>query len=73
MSEMNDERLREMLKRAMAPMAHTELKHDLWPRMLRRLDETPVRASWLDLALLALLAIWCAIFPGVIPGLLYNL
>ena len=57
----------------MAPMTDTDLKHDLWPRMLRRLDERPARVSWLDLALLALLAIWCAIFPGVIPGLLYNL
>jgi hypothetical protein len=73
MNEMNDERFRELLKRAMAPMPDTELKHDLWPRMLRRLDEGPARPSWLDLALLVLLAVWCAIFPGVIPGLLYNL
>ena len=73
MSEMNDERLRETLKRAMAPVPDTDLKHDLWPRMLQRLDERPARVSWLDLALLAVLAIWCAIFPGVIPGLLYNL
>jgi hypothetical protein len=73
MNEMNDERFRELLKRAMAPMPDTELKHDLWPRMLRRLDEGPAHASWLDLALLALLVVWCAIFPAVIPGLLYNL
>ena len=73
MNQMNDERFREMLKRGMAPVADTELQHDLWPRMLRRLDEGPARASKLDVALLVLLAIWCAIFPGVIPGLLYNL
>ena len=73
MKEMNDERFREMFKRAMAPMQDTELKHDLWPRMLRRLDERPAHTLWLDLALLALLAIWCAVFPGAIPGLLYNL
>jgi hypothetical protein len=73
MNQMNDDRFRESLKRAMPPMTDTELKHDLWPRMLRRLDESPARASWLDLALLALLAIWCAIFPAVIPGLLYTL
>jgi hypothetical protein len=73
MNELNDERFRETLKKAMAPMPDTELRHDLWPRMLRRLDESPARASWLDLILLALLAIWCAIFPAAIPGLLYNL
>jgi hypothetical protein len=73
MNEMNDPKFQEMFKRAMAPMADSELKHDLWPRMLRRLDERPARVSWLDLALLALLAIWCVIFPSVIPGLLYNL
>jgi hypothetical protein len=73
MNEMNDERFREMLKRAMVPMQDTELKHDLWPRLLRRLDERPGHTVWLDLALLAVLAIWCAVFPGAIPGLLYNL
>lgn len=73
MNEMNDERFREMIKRAMRSPADTDLKHDLWPRMLRRLDERPSHALWLDVALLALLAIWCAVFPGAIPGLLYNL
>jgi len=73
MNEMNDERFRQMLKRAMAPMPDAELKRDLWPRMLRRLDERPAHVPWLDLALLALLAILCMTFPGVIPGLLYNL
>ena len=73
MNDMNDEKFREMLKGSMAPLTGAELKHDLWPRMLRRLDERPTRALWLDLLLLALLAIWCAVFPGAIPGLLYNL
>jgi hypothetical protein len=73
MNEMNDPKFQEIFKRAMAPMADWELKHDLWPRMLRRLDERPARVAWLDLVLLALLVIWCAIFPAVIPELLYNL
>jgi hypothetical protein len=73
MNEMNDPKFQELIMRAIAPMANTELKHDLWPRMLRRLDERPARVVWLDLVLLALLVIWCAIFPAVIPGLLYNL
>jgi hypothetical protein len=73
MNEMNDPKFQELIMRAIAPMADTELMHDLWPRMLRRLDERPARVAGLDLVLLALLVIWCAIFPAVIPGLLYNL
>jgi hypothetical protein len=73
MNEMNDRQFREMLKTAMAPMPDSELKHDLWPRMLRRLGDEPARAAWLDVLLLVLLAIWCVIFPSAIPGLLYNL
>ena len=75
MNEMNDERIRETLKRALAPMTsqNTELRHDLWPRMLRKLDQKPARGFWLDWVLLALLVVWCLIFPGVIPGLAYQL
>ena len=73
MNEMYDAKIEEMLKSAMAPVKDAELKRDLWPHMLRRLDERPARVSWLDLALIAALAILCAIFPGVIPALLYNL
>ena len=73
MNERNDEKLRELLRSAVAPVANTELKQDLWPRMLRRLDEHTIRASWLDWALIALLPVWFFFFPEVIPALLYHL
>jgi hypothetical protein len=73
MNERNDEKFRELLRSAVAPVADTELKQDLWPRMLRKLDEQTIRASWLDWALIALLPVWFFLFPEVIPALLYHL
>lgn len=67
-----DNRMKEALRRAM-PQHETELSGDLWPRMLRRMDERTVRRPLLDWVLLALLAIWCALFPSIIPGLVYHL
>ena len=72
MNEMNDERLRRALQEALA-VPDTTLRVDLWPRMLRKLDQKPARAFWLDWVLLALLVVCCLIFPGVIPGLVYQL
>ncbi len=73
MNEPNDEKLRALLGSAVAPVADTELKQDLWPRMLRKLDEPTIRASWLDWALIAVLPVWFFLFPEVIPALLYHL
>ena len=73
MNKFHDEELRELLRSAVAPVADTELEQDLWPRMLRKMDEATIRASWLDWALLALLPVWFFFFPQVIPALLYHL
>ena len=73
MNERDDENFRELLRRAVAPVADTELKQDLWPRMLRKLDEQTTRTSWIDWALITLLLVWCLIFPEVIPAMLYYL
>lgn len=73
MNERDDEQLRELLKNALAPFADTELKQDLWPRMLSKLDESTIRVSWLDWALIALVSVWFILFPQVIPALLYHL
>ncbi len=73
MSEQNDERIRASLRKSIAPAADRELKRDLWPQMLRRLDERSLRVPWFDWALVVLLAALFAIFPGVIPVLLYHL
>jgi hypothetical protein len=73
MRKQNDERIRESLRKSIAPAAERELKRDLWPQMLRRLDQRSLRVPWFDWALVVLLVALFAIFPGVIPVLLYHL
>ena len=73
MNERDEEQLRKLLKNALSPVADTDLKQDLWPRMLTKLDESTIRVSWLDWALMALVSVWFILFPQVIPALLYYL
>ena len=73
MNEPNDEQLRELLRSALAPVADTDLKQDLWPRMLRKLDEQTSRVSWVDWVLIAVVSVLLFLFPEVIPALLYHL
>ena len=73
MNEPNDEKLVEFLRRAIPPVAILELKGDLWPQMLRRLDERSTRMPWFDWALVALVVLSFFFFPEAIPGLLYHL
>ena len=73
MSEENNEKIRYVLRRTIPPVADRELKRDLWPQMLRRLEERPAQVPWFDWALVALLAIWFSFSPEAIPVLLYHL
>ena len=73
MSEENNEKIRGVLRRAIPPVTDRELKRDLWPQMLRRLEERPTQVPWFDWALVALLAIWFLFSPEAIPILLYHL
>ncbi len=73
MSEANNEKIRELLRKAIPPVADRELQRDLWPQMLRRLAERPAQVPWFDWALVALLAIWFSFSPEAIPILLYHL
>ncbi len=73
MSEQNDERIRESLRKSIAPAADRELKRDLWPQMLRRLEWRPAQLPWFDWALLAVLGIWFFFSPEAIPILVYHL
>jgi hypothetical protein len=68
--------VKELLKQAVAPMQDTELRRDLWPQMLRRLEEQPLpihNIAWFDWALASLAAAALLLFPGVIPALFYHL
>lgn len=70
----DDNALRKLLKQSFAPMDDTELRRDLWPQMLQRLEQRqPTRVPWFDWALAAVAAATLIFFPGVIPALLYHL
>jgi hypothetical protein len=73
MNNDDEARLRDLVKDSFRSPAHAELEHDLWPRMLRRLDQGHVRPSWVDGVLAAAAGVWILVFPEVIPGLLYHL
>lgn len=73
MSTHKDEALRALLKGTLPPVTDAELPRDLWPRMLRRLDEGSVPVPWFDWTLAALALGWFLLNPRVIPVLLYHL
>ena len=77
----NNKEIEALLKAAIAPVQDTDLRRDLWPQMLRELDERPSSADpapmndvpWFDWALAAILSAVLFLFPGAIPALLYHL
>jgi len=74
MSEWDEKQLREALKSALNPIGEAELRRDLWPQMLKRLDrQGTMRVAWFDWILAALLGAACLFYPGVVPALLYHL
>ena len=68
-----DDALKELLKRATGGPPDRELERDLWPDMLRRLDQPPIRVPWWDWALGAALILALLLLPGAIPIVLYQL
>ncbi len=75
-NEENNREIKELLKQAIAPASHAELQRDLWPQMLRKLEEQPAAMGgvpWFDWALAAILGMVLVFFPGSIPALLYHL
>jgi hypothetical protein len=72
-NEENNKEIKELLQQAIAPVKNTELQRDLWPQMLRQLDQQPVGVPWFDWALAAILSAILVFFPGAIPALLYHL
>ena len=63
----------EQLRADLPPWQEPELKRDLWPRMLRRMEENPVRFGWAEWTAAGLIGLALAAFPEVIPMMLYNL
>ena len=72
MKHPDDARLRELLRASFRRPVDSQPR-DLWPEMLRKLDQRPIRVHWLDWVLVAAGGAWIAAFPQVIPSLLYHL
>jgi hypothetical protein len=80
-NEENSKEIKAFLKAAIAPVENFDLRRDLWPQMLRKLDEQPSpvdptpmnKVPWFDWALAGILAASLFFFPGAIPALLYHL
>lgn len=75
---MNDDDLaldsiRGQLRIGLPPWRDLEPEADLWPRMHRRLEESRVRFGWLESVIVGLIALTLAIFPELIPVVLYHL
>lgn len=76
----DEDRIKELLKRAVRPVENdAEPARDLWPAVLRRIDSAapavPIspRQNWFDWALVAGLVIFAVAFPTTIPVFLYYL
>ncbi len=75
MNDGKDERLERLLRSGMHPVGDQEPRRDLWPEMLRRIQEGSRREPFgaLDWALTGLVAATLLVFPRLIPALLYQL
>lgn len=67
-----EEEIKALLKRAF-PATGSELRQDLWPAMLQRLDTSRVTVPWYDWALIAALVAAVIIFPKFALFFAYHL
>ncbi|HEY6249366.1 MAG TPA: hypothetical protein VI685_05365 [Candidatus Angelobacter sp.] len=58
----DSEEIRAELKKAF-PAVNAELRRDLWPEMLRRLEKSPTKVPWYDWALAAGVVASTLLFP----------
>ena len=72
MTEHDDRWMREVLKQSLPPV-DTELRRDLWPAVLRKLDARPIRVPWYDWALIGLSASIFLFFPRLVLLFAYHL
>ncbi len=72
MTEHDDRQTREALQQSFPPM-NTELRRDLWPAVLHKLDTRPVPVPWYDWALIGLSAGVFLFFPQLILVFAYHL
>ena len=73
MNEREMDEMKKLLVEGLPPVDESEPRRDLWPALLRRMDERTVHVPWWDWVLLAGAALLTLVVPGVIPALLYHL
>jgi hypothetical protein len=75
--DQENDRVRQLIKSALPPIGdQPQLDRDLWPAMLRRMDENSARGAsipWFDWVLAGGLVAVAAIAPRTIPVILYYL
>jgi hypothetical protein len=72
MTEHDDPQIREALKQSFPPV-NTELRRDLWPEVLGKLDAHPARVPWYDWVLIGVSASVFLFFPQLILVFAYHL
>ena len=72
MTEQDDRQIRDALKQSFPPV-NTQLRRDLWPLVLRRLDARKVGVPWYDWALVGLSAVMFFAFPRLVLVFAYHL
>ena len=68
----DSDRFEHLLRAALPPTVAGEPGHDLWTRVVGRLDAPP-SWSWVDLGLAAIVAIMLSMFPEGLFLLAYHL
>lgn len=72
MTEDDDQQIRHALKQSFPP-ANTELRRDLWPDVLRKLDARAVPVPWYDWVMVAVSAAVFVAFPRLVLVFAYHL
>jgi hypothetical protein len=72
MTEYDDRQIRDALKKSFPPV-NTELRRDLWPDVLHKLDVRTVGVPWYDWGLVGLSAVMFLAFPQLVLVFAYHL
>jgi hypothetical protein len=72
MTNYRDKEIQRLLKEVI-PRVDREVRQDLWPAMLRRLEAPRCYLPWYEWALIGAPCCWLVIFPKGILHLLYHL
>ena len=72
MTQDDHKEMQELLQKLMPPM-NRELRRDLWPALLDRMETPSAAFAWYDWALIAALAGWLLFYPQETLQLFYHL